>query len=163
MALGRPKKPLTLTVEEREKLQTWARRPTTAQRLAFRAKIVLACAKNHDNTEVAEDLKTRQATVSKWRERFRVHRLEGLHDEPRPGVKRTITDAKVEAVITKTLEGKPKAATHWSTRSMAQATGLSQSAISRIGVRSDCTASHRDLQTLQRSVLRGSATSWACT
>ena len=132
MAMGRPKHPLTVNREEREKLQAWARRPKTAQRLAFRAKVVLACADGQDNVEVAEDLHTRPATAGKWRERFRVHRLEGLADEPRPGVKRTITDAKVEAVITKTLESKPKGATHWSTRSMAQAVGLSQSAISRI-------------------------------
>lgn len=131
-ALGRPKKPLTLDAEEREKLETIARRPKTSQRLALRARIVLACAAGKDNTEVAEDLNVRGATVGKWRERFRVNRLDGLLDEPRPGAPRTVTDKDVEAVITRTLESKPKGATHWSTRSMAEASGLSQSAISRI-------------------------------
>jgi transposase len=132
MAMGRPKKPLVLTEDEQEKLETWARRPKSAQRLALRSRIVLACAKGMDNAEVAEDLRVRPATVGKWRERFRVHRLDGLVDEPRPGVKRTITDKKVEEVIGRTLESKPKGATHWSTRSMAEATGLSPSSIGRI-------------------------------
>ncbi len=85
-----------------------------------------------DDSEVAEDLKVRQSTVGKWRERFRVSRLDGLVDEPRPGVNRTITDKKVEEVIGRTFESKPKGATHWSTRSMAEAAGLSSSSIGRI-------------------------------
>lgn len=131
-AMGRPKKPLILDPDEREKLEMLSRRPKTAQRLATRARIVLACADGQDNAEVAEDLGIHAATVGKWRERFRVHRLDGLLDEPRPGAPRTIADRQVEAVITKTLESKPKDATHWSTRSMAEAAGLSQSAVSRI-------------------------------
>jgi len=130
--MGRPKQPLTLGAEEREKLEMLARRPKTAQRIALRARIVLACAGGKDSTEVAEELGVRGATVGKWRERFRVSRLDGLLDEPRPGAPRKITDKHVEAVITKTLEGKPKGATHWSTRSMAEAADLSQSAVSRI-------------------------------
>jgi transposase len=129
---GRPKPSLILTGDERQKLQTWARRPKSTQRLATRARIVLACAEGHDNAAVAQRLHVNRATVGKWRRRFLTDRLEGLADEPRPGAPRTITDAKVEEVITKTLEAKPKGATHWSTRSMAEAVGLSQNAIVRI-------------------------------
>jgi transposase len=130
---GRPKAPLTLTDDERQTLQRWARRARTAQALALRAKIVLACAEGATNTAVAEQLGIWPQTVTKWRGRFVRRRLEGLSDEPRPGRPRTITDAQVEQVITKTLEEPPpRQDTHWSTRSMAKATGLSQTAISRI-------------------------------
>jgi transposase len=129
---GRPKLPLILTDDERQKLQTWARRPKSTQRLATRARIVLACAEGLDNAAVAQRLRLDRSTVGKWRQRFLTDRLEGLADEPRPGAPRTITDAKVEEVITRTLETKPKGATHWSTRGMAEAVGLSQNAIVRI-------------------------------
>jgi transposase len=129
---GRPKALLTLSDDERQKLQTWASRPKSTQRLATRARIVLACAEGLDNKDVAARLRVHTVTVGKWRKRFLADRLEGLADEPRPGAPRTITDARVEEVVTKTLETKPKAATHWSTRGMAQAVGLSQSAIVRI-------------------------------
>src|SRR4051795_5389453 len=128
---GRPKPVLTLSDDERQKLQTWAARPKSTQRLATRARIVLACAEGLDNKDVAARLRVNTVTVGKWRKRFLADRLEGLADEPRPGAPRTVTDAKVEEVVTRTLEEKPKAATHWSTRGMAQAVGLSQSAIVR--------------------------------
>lgn len=129
---GRPKAVLTLTDDERQKLQTWAARPKSTQRLATRARIVLACADGLDNKEVAARLGVHTVTVGKWRKRFLELRLDGLADEPRPGAPRTLTDAKVEEVVTRTLETKPKAATHWSTRGMAQTMGLSQTAIVRI-------------------------------
>jgi transposase len=129
---GRPKAPVTLTDDERQKLKTWASRPKSTQRLATRAKIVLACAEGLDNKDVAARLHVNTVTVGKWRKRFLADRLDGLTDEPRPGAPRTITDARVEEVVTRTLETKPKSATHWSTRGMAQAVGLSQSAIVRI-------------------------------
>jgi transposase len=132
MALGRPKIPLLLTDDERGKLQSWANRPTSSQRLALRARIVLACAQGRDNKEVARCLRITPHTVGKWRTRFVDHRLQGLADEPRPGAPRSLSDAKVEEVITRTLESKPDNATHWSTRSMAERVGLSQSAIVRI-------------------------------
>src|SRR5262249_60671171 len=118
---GRPKALLTLSDDERQKLETWASRPTSTQRLALRARIVLACAGGLDNKEAAARLRVNTATVGKWRRRFLDDRLDGLADEPRPGAPRTITDAMVERVVTKTLEEKPKAATHWSTRGMAEA------------------------------------------
>jgi transposase len=132
MAIGRPTKPLSVAPEEKQKLALLARRPKTAQALAMRARIVLGCSEGLRNGEVAKRLHITEATVCKWRERFRVDRLEGLLDEPRPGAPRSITDAQVEEVVTKTLESMPTNSTHWSTRLMAQKTGLSQTAIVRI-------------------------------
>jgi transposase len=129
---GRPKAALCLSNDERQKLEAWASRPKSSQRLATRARIVLACAEDLDNNEVAARLRINRVTVGKWRKRFLEDRLEGLADEPRPGAPRSITDASIEQVLTKTLEEKPKAATHWSTRGMAEAVGLSQTAIVRI-------------------------------
>jgi transposase len=130
--MARPKSELILSDGEHAKLTTWASRPKSTQRLALRARIVLACAGEPSNKAVAAHLGVCAATVGAWRKRFIVRRLDGLVDEPRPGTPRTVTDADVERVVTRTLETKPKAATHWSTRSMARATGMSQSAISRI-------------------------------
>jgi transposase len=130
---GRPKAPLILTEEERQTLQRWTRRAKTAQALALPAKIVLACAEGATNQQVAEQLGIWPQTVGKWRGRFVARRLEGLSDEDRPGRPRTIADEQVEQVITKTLEEPPpNQDSHWSTRSMARATGMSQTAISRI-------------------------------
>src|SRR5882672_4055825 len=132
MAIGRPTKPLNLTPEEKEKLAMLARRPKSSQAIAMRARIVLACAEGMSNGAAASKLRITGATVCKWRERFRVSRLEGLLDEPRLGAPRSITDAQVEEVVTKTLESMPANSTHWSTRLMAEEAGLSQNAIVRI-------------------------------
>ena len=115
---GRAMAELALSGEERETLERWARRPTSAQALAQRCRIVLACAEGLTNQQVAAVEGVHQVTVGKWRARFVSRRLDGLHDEPRPGKPRTITDADVERVITKTLEETPTNATHWSTRSL---------------------------------------------
>lgn len=125
-------KPVVLSDDERETLERWARRPKSAQALALRCRIVLACAEGGHVIEVAQRVGVDPHTVGKWRRRFLADRLEGLHDEPRPGTPRTVSDDDVEAVIVKTLEETPVDATHWSTRSMAKATGMSQSAVSRI-------------------------------
>ena len=129
---GRPKAELVLTEDERTTLERWARRRRSAQGLALRCRIVLGCAEGKTNRQVAAEEGVHQVTVGKWRARFVAGRLDGLHDEPRPGAPRTIDDEDVERVIVKTLEETPRNATHWSTRSMAEATGMSQSAISRI-------------------------------
>ena len=129
MGIGRPTKPLDVTSDEREKLAMLARRPKTAQAIAMRARIVLGCDEGLSNGAVAKKLQITGATVCKWRERFRVNRLEGLLDEPRLGAPRSITDKQVEAVVTKTLESMPANSTHWSTRLMAKKAGLSQTAI----------------------------------
>jgi transposase len=124
--------PLTVTDGERAKLDAWVRRPKTAQRLALRSRIILAAAAGQSNTAIANDLRVTLPTVGKWRQRFLARRLDGLTDDPRPGPPRTITDAHVEDVVTRTLESKPANATHRSTRGMAKATGRSQTAVSRI-------------------------------
>ena len=129
---GRPTPPLTLSEEERETLQAWARRPKTAQALAHRARMILGCAEGKTNTAVAEELRMSKATVGKWRSRFLERRLDGLVDEPRPGTPRRTADADVERVVALTLETTPTDATHWSTRSMARRSGLSHSTINRI-------------------------------
>ncbi len=132
MAIGRPLLPLHLSKDERETLERWTRRRKTAQALALRARLILSCAAGKKNGEVAAAFHVARPTVGKWRARFIERRLDGLLDEPRPGAPRTIRDGDVEKVITKTLESVPKDATHWSTRSMAEACGLTQSAVSRI-------------------------------
>ena len=132
MRTGRPKAPLILTAEEQRELQSLAHRARSAPALARRARIVLACATGEDNQTVARRLRTGPATVGKWRTRFVQQRLAGLYDEPRPGAPRSITDDQVEQVVVRTLESTPRGATHWSTRAMAEATGLSHMAISRI-------------------------------
>ncbi|QDV37452.1 IS630 family transposase [Tautonia plasticadhaerens] len=130
--MARPLAVLTLSDDERQTLTTWASRPKSTQRLAKRARIVLACAEGLENKQVAARLRVCTATVGTWRRRFVERRLEGLADEPRPGAPRTITDADVERVVTRTLETKPKDATHWSTRGLAREAGLSQSTVGRI-------------------------------
>jgi len=132
MRTGRPRKPLIVKPEDREKLEMLLRRPRTAQRLAVRSKIVLRAAEGWSNLEIARRLEITGATVGKWRERFRTLGLEGLADEPRPGAPRTLTDAMVEEAVTRTLESQPPAGTHWSTRSLAKQLGLSQTAVARI-------------------------------
>ncbi len=129
---GRPKAQLVLSDAEREQLMALTLRRKTAQALALRARIVLACAEGQDNNVVAERLRVTPQTVSKWRGRFVRDRLDGLLDAPRPGAPRTIADAQVDAVIAKTLESVPADGSHWSTRSMAREQGLSQTAVTRI-------------------------------
>jgi len=123
---------VVLTDDERAQLVAWARRAKSANALAMRSRIVLAAADGLGNTAIAAKLNVAVSSARKWRSRFLVDRLDGLLDEPRPGRPRTVADAQVEAVITRTLETTPRDATHWSTRSLAAELGMSQSAVSRI-------------------------------
>jgi len=133
MARGPAAVVIGLSEGERETLERWARRRRSAAGLAQRSRIVLACAQGATNTAVAERMGVSVPTVRRWRGRFAERGLDGLLDEPRPGRPRTISDDRVEEVIVKTLETvPPDGGTHWSTRQMAAATGLNQTAISRI-------------------------------
>jgi len=132
MPKGRPVATLTLSTEENNRLVEWTRRRKTAQALALRARIVLACARDKRNGQVARELAVTPQTVGKWRARFVARRLEGLLDEPRPGQPRKVGDAEVERVIALTLHRQPKAATHWSTRLMAREAKLNQTAVARL-------------------------------
>jgi transposase len=123
---------IELSDDERSQLESWSRRRTSAQALAQRSRIVLLAAEGLKNVEIARRLGVHRPMVTKWRNRFAQHRLDGLTDEPRPGQPRKITDEQVEEVIVKTLETTPADATHWSTRSMAKEVGLNQSAVQRI-------------------------------
>jgi transposase len=98
---------VVLSDEERETLERWARRPSSAQALAFRCRIVLAAAEGRSSSEIAAELGCNGSTVGRWRGRFARRGLDGLHDEPRPGKPRTIHDEDVERVIVKTLEEQP--------------------------------------------------------
>ena len=132
MPRGRPLAPLEIGIEERETLERLVARRKTAQALAQRARLILGCAEGKSNKTVSAQVGLSPQTVGKWRRRFLERGLDGLLDEPRPGAPRKITDTDVEKVVTLTLETTPDDATHWSTRSMARRTGMSQSAISRI-------------------------------
>jgi transposase len=130
--MGRPKALLELTSDEKEQLEGWVRRRKSAQGLALRSQIVLACATGLTNKEVAAQLGVSMPTVGKWRSRFIDSRLDGLVDEPRSGRKPTITAEQVEDVVVATLESTPEHATHWSRKKMAERSGLSKSTIGRI-------------------------------
>src|SRR5579863_1256044 len=132
MRRGPKLEPIVLAMEENNRLLEWTRRHKTSQALAMRARVVLACQQDRFNREIARQLHVTKQTVGKWRGRFVKRRLDGLLDEPRPGAPRTISDAQVERVIAKTLHEKPREATHWSSRMMAKASGLSQTAVMRI-------------------------------
>src|ERR1700732_1126870 len=132
MRTGRPKQPLTITEEERERLESLAHRARSQPLRARRGRVVLACAEGLDNQTVARKLRCSLGMVGKWRARFLKAGLEALYDEPRPGAPRTVSDAEVEKVGGQRLESTPRGATHRSTRGLAKATGLSRMTISRI-------------------------------
>ena len=132
MRTGRPKQPLIVSNEERQRLESLVHRTRSQALLARRARVVLGCAEGLDNKAVAKKLRCSLGMVGKWRARFLEARLEGLYDEPRPGAPRKISDDQVEKIVIQTLESTPRGQTHWSTRGLAKASGLSRMTISRI-------------------------------
>src|SRR5579863_5307264 len=132
MRTGRPKRPLVLTADEQERLQSLAHRARSQPVLARRARVILASAQGLANQVVAKQARCSLGMVVKWRARFLKQRLEGLYDEPRPGAPRKVSDGQVERVVIQTLESTPRGQTHWSTRELAKTTGLSRMTISRI-------------------------------
>jgi len=129
---GRRLPAIVLSEMERAELERLSRRQKTAQAIALRARIVLAASSGSRTEDTAKRLGVNPASVRRWHRRFVAKRLDGLHDERRPGTPRTITDERIEAVIVKTLETTPRGATHWSSRSMARASGVSVSSVQRI-------------------------------
>jgi transposase len=132
MRRGRPLAELVVTPDDRATLERWTARRKTGQGLALRSRIVLRCSTGVPNTQVARELGITNATVGKWRSRYVVKGPAGLLDEPRCGAPRRISDEQVEEVVVKTLESTPRNATHWSTRSMAAASGMSRPTVNRI-------------------------------
>lgn len=132
MRTGRPRATVTLTADERHRLDSLAHRSRSAPDVARRARIILACAEGRETTAVARRLHVSATTVCKWRSRFLEERLDGLFDEPRPGTPRTITDDQIEQIVIRTLETTPRGATHWSVRDMAKVSGISPSSVNRI-------------------------------
>ena len=132
MSKGPQLQELKLTAQETHQLLEWTRRHKTSQALALRARIILACAQGHNNSEVAESCRVIRQTVGKWRNRFLERRLDGLLDEPRPGAPRKLDDARIEHLIVSTLNERPRESTHWSTRLMANKLDVSQSTVSRV-------------------------------
>lgn len=132
MKAGRPTPSLLLTVAELEALRAWTRQPKCPQALALRARLILLCAGGRSNTETAADLHVTIQTVGKWRQRFIERRLDGLLDEPRPGTPRRLSVADVDRVLGLTLDSMPANAAKWSTRSLAEASGLSRASVHRI-------------------------------
>ncbi len=130
--VARPVEPFELTADEKQVLERWSRGRTVSQALARRARIVLGCAAGRTCTEVASEQKTSIQTVSKWRQRFVDHRLDGMADTPHPNVHRKLADERVEELVRATLQELPKGATHWSTRKLAKRVGVSQSSVSRV-------------------------------
>jgi len=123
---------IELSDEERAELEARSRRRKIARADALRAEIVLRASEGLTNVAIAGRLGITRLTVATWRKRFAKARLDGLMDEPRPGAPRKIGDDKVAEVVTATLETMPRDATHWSTRSMAKAAGVSVSTVHRI-------------------------------
>jgi transposase len=123
---------LCLTKGERDALLAWTRQPSCPQALALRARIILLCSSGYSNTQTSAEAGISIQTVGKWRQRFIEKRLDGLLDEPRPGTPRKLSEADVDRVLKLTLESAPSHAAHWSTRSLAEAAGLSRASVHRI-------------------------------
>ena len=129
---GRIAAEVVLSKDEREQLKAFARARSLAHAQVLRAQTVLMAADGLTNTVIAEKLRTSRETVGKWRRRYLERGIEGIYDEIRPGRPRSYDDEQVAELIQRTLDSRPEGATHWSTRSMAEATGISKSTVHRV-------------------------------
>jgi len=126
-------RPVVLSSEQREMLESRARARSASARSVERARIVLLAARGMQDQQIAAKLRIMPEKVARWRNRFLDGGWAALEkDAPRPGRPRTITAAKIQEVICKTTQEKPDNATQWSTRSMAAATGVSEKSVRRI-------------------------------
>ena len=132
MARGRKAQVVEVTVDDREVLTRWSKRPKAPHSIAQRSRIVLLAADGLTNSEIARRVGVNGATVAKWRQRFADGGCDALADEPRPGAPRKIGDDRVEEIVVRTLTSRPKGSTHWSTRELAAETNMSQRTITRI-------------------------------
>lgn len=132
MSDRRRRPPLSVSPEQRERLEALARSRSLPHKIVTRARIVLMAAEGRTITEIAHRTGITHQTASNWRRRFAERGIQGLHDELRPGRPRSIPDEKIAALIKKTLETKPTDATHWSCRTIAGETGISKSTVSRV-------------------------------
>ncbi len=131
--MWKPAKPLHVLRQDHELLDHLARAPKTPQRVALRARIVLGAAAGRSVNGLAHELGVTRPTVRLWRRRYGDAGVDGLlKDAPRPGRKKKISSKKVEKIVNATLHTKPKDATHWSTRTMARAQGVSEATVRRI-------------------------------
>ena len=132
MRSGRPKQPLILTTEERQQLASLAGSRSLPHGVVQRVQIVLLAAAGLSNTAIARRLHLSKPTVGLWRRRYLQGGLPGLHDELRPGRARSISDAQVAQLIRRTLKTRPRQATQWTVRSLADETHFSKSTVHRI-------------------------------
>lgn len=124
---------IVLSAEERTTLDQWAMARRIPVRLVQRARIIRLAAEGVLNQDIAKQLEISRPTVQLWRERFLALRVPGLEkDAPRPGRKPKLSAGKMAAVVEATLHSTPPNATHWSTRTMAQAQGISEASVRRI-------------------------------
>jgi len=123
---------IELSAQDRAQLSSFANSRSLAHAQVQRAKIVLLAAECMTNVAIAEKLGVTRISVGKWRRRYLERGIEGLYDELRPGRPRSISDEKVAELIRQTLETRPEGATHWSCRTMAEATGISKSTVQRV-------------------------------
>jgi transposase len=124
---------VVLTEEQERQLLVWSRGRRTPARVVRRAQIVLLAAKGKQNKQIADELGIMPRIVALWRGRFLEQGLEGLtHDAPRSGRKSSLSAAKVRSIVRRTTQEVPRGATHWSTRTMARAAGVSEKTVRRI-------------------------------
>ena len=124
---------VVLSAEDREQLETLSRGRKVAARVVERARIILLASEGKQNQEIAQICRMTRRTVGVWRRRFAEMGIDGiLKDAPRTRRRRTLSEEVIREIVRKTTQETPPARTHWSTRSLAKAMGLSPSTIGRV-------------------------------